>query len=73
MVNKDWTAESLNDAYRKGYFIGLSGRHRERCPFDQQPIMASAWEAGWHDGLEAVRERRLSQAAVKLNKGTGGR
>lgn len=65
MANNDWNAENLNDAYRKGYFVGLSGRHQERCPYVRQVILAAAWEAGWHDGLEAAQEWRSSRSRVR--------
>ena len=61
---KNWTVESLNKAYRKGYLFGLSGESRSNCPFGSDVVVA-AWEAGWSDGhLEASRigSREFEQA-----------
>lgn len=58
MSNSNWSLERLNEAYRKGYFVGLSGRHGDECPYIGEDVLVSAWEAGWHDGNEAVQEQQ---------------
>lgn len=59
----DWSLEGLNEAYRKGYMQGLAGRTNGDCPYQDQPVLESAWEAGWSDGGEAVQANRRPQAA----------
>ncbi|MCH8552565.1 MAG: hypothetical protein LAT62_11550 [Natronospirillum sp.] len=63
MSQSKWSLERLNEAYRKGYFVGLSGRQRGPCPYEDEDVLASAWEAGWHDGNDAVRIHRARPAA----------
>ena len=52
--DRHWSLESLNKAYQKGYMAGLTNH-----PLSQQPyavdVLAAAWEAGWHDGLEQAQ------------------
>jgi ribosome modulation factor len=57
-----WSLESLNKAYQKGYMAGLTGH-----PLDQQPyaadILSAAWEAGWDDGCEQALIHATSKSA----------
>ena len=46
---QEWSIDALNKAYRQGYTFGLSGTNLQQCPFKSE-VIASAWEAGWHDG-----------------------
>ncbi|HWR79896.1 MAG TPA: ribosome modulation factor [Pseudomonas sp.] len=59
---QQWSLESLNKAYQKGYMAGLTGH-----PLDQQPysadVLAAAWEAGWDDGLEQTQLHPHSKSA----------
>ena len=59
---QQWSLESLNKAYQKGYMAGLTGH-----PIDQQPysadVLAAAWEAGWDDGFEQTRLHPHSKSA----------
>ncbi|WLD58410.1 ribosome modulation factor [Salinispirillum sp. LH 10-3-1] len=50
-----WDIDKLNEAYQKGYFVGLTSKGLADCPFLDQEVLASAWEAGWHDGYEALQ------------------
>lgn len=56
--SQDWSLEGLNEAYRKGYMQGLASRDRATCPYQDQTVLESAWEAGWSDGSEALCARR---------------
>lgn len=56
--SQGWSLEGLNEAYRKGYMQGLAGRDRATCPYHDQAVLESAWEAGWADGGEALQVRR---------------
>lgn len=69
MSQSKWSLERLNEAYRKGYFVGLSGRQRGPCPYEDEDVLASAWEAGWHDGNDAVRLHRTRPTPVAGSAG----
>lgn len=66
-ANQDWSLEGLNAAYRKGYMQGLTGHDITECPYREQAVLESAWEAGWYDGGEALRAHK------KTEKPAGGR
>lgn len=65
----DWSLEGLNEAYRKGYMLGLAGKPSADCPYVGQSVMESAWEAGWHDGGEALRLHRIGNAQLDRKQG----
>ena len=36
-------------AYQKGYLAGVNGKHKERCPHEQEQIKQQ-WLTGWREG-----------------------
>ncbi|MFC3851883.1 ribosome modulation factor [Salinispirillum marinum] len=56
-MQHDGQADNLNAAYQRGYFVGLTGKGLDQCPHPEADILSAAWEAGWHDGFEAVQAR----------------
>jgi ribosome modulation factor len=58
---QDWSLESLEKAYQKGYMAGLTGQpqHSHELSAD---VLIAAWEAGWHDGLEQCQLHRRYRA-----------
>ena len=54
-IKLGWDVESLNKAYRQGYMAAVMGMARERCPYRGDVVIA-AWEAGWEDGEQALRQ-----------------
>lgn len=66
-MNNDGQADHLNAAYQRGYFVGLTGKGLERCPHAEDDILSAAWEAGWHDGYEAVQERSRPLARQRVS------
>ncbi|GGE66456.1 hypothetical protein GCM10011533_18400 [Streptosporangium jomthongense] len=59
-----WDVETLNKAYRQGYMAASMGMDKTRCPYRGEVVVA-AWEAGWDDAEEAVRE----EAAARNDRG----
>ena len=47
----DWSLESLDKAYQKGYMSGLTGQTKLDHGLHADVLIA-AWEAGWNDGHE---------------------
>ncbi|MFY0664280.1 MAG: ribosome modulation factor [Natronospirillum sp.] len=67
MGKETWDIDKLNQAYQKGYFVGLTSKGLSECPYADADVLASAWEAGWHDGYEALQlsnRGRSAQQAV---------
>mgnify|MGYP000184980408 CR=1 FL=1 len=57
MLNdKDYSIESMDKAYRRGYMTGVTG-NRENCPYSTD-VMIAAWEAGRDDGHEYFEEHQ---------------
>lgn len=57
MLNqKDYSLESMDKAYRRGYMTGVTGG-QEVCPYIQD-ILIAAWEAGRDDGTEYFEEHQ---------------
>lgn len=54
-IKLGWDVETLNKAYRQGYMAASMGMERSRCPYRGEVVVA-AWEAGWEDAGEVVRE-----------------
>jgi ribosome modulation factor len=48
---QQWSLESLNKAYQKGYMAGLTSHPLSLQPYAVD-VLAAAWEAGWDDGCE---------------------
>ncbi|WP_320823064.1 ribosome modulation factor [Reinekea sp.] len=61
-----WTLDSLNKAYQQGYMTGLAGQENDRCPYDNE-VLVAAWEAGWDDGTgqygRSLHDRRQARLA----------
>lgn len=47
--------EALNKAYRQGGLAASMGMDKSRCPYRGEVVVA-AWEAGWDDAGEIIRE-----------------
>ena len=57
-----WSLESLNKAYQKGYMAGLTNHALNQQPFSVD-VLAAAWEAGWADGQEQAMLHPHSKSA----------
>jgi ribosome modulation factor len=55
-ADKDYSLESMDKAYRRGYMSGVTGNH-EQCPYETEVLIA-AWEAGFDDGHEFFLEHQ---------------
>lgn len=62
-----WDIDKLNQAYQKGYFVGLTQKGLQDCPFGNEEVLASAWEAGWHDGHEALQLSQRSRSSRRVS------
>lgn len=49
--DQQWSLESLNKAYQRGYMAGLTGQPISSHGYSAD-VLAAAWEAGWDDGRE---------------------
>ncbi|GLQ33121.1 ribosome modulation factor [Litoribrevibacter albus] len=57
MLNdKNYSLESMDKAYRRGYMTGVTGS-QEHCPYTTEVLIA-AWEAGRDDGNEYFEEHQ---------------
>ena len=56
-IKLGWDVESLNKAYRQGYMAANMGMSRDCCPYRGEVVVA-AWEAGWEDSGQAVKDAR---------------
>jgi len=54
--DKNYSIESMDKAYRRGYMVGVTGSH-EPCPYNTEVLIA-AWEAGRDDGHEFYEEHQ---------------
>ncbi len=59
---QQWSLESLNKAYQKGYMAGLTGHSLNQQPYSAE-VLAAAWEAGWDDGQEQAQLHPQSKSA----------
>ena len=59
---QQWSLESLNKAYQKGYMAGLTDHQLNQQPYTAD-ILAAAWEAGWDDGCEQALIHATSKSA----------
>lgn len=57
-----WSLESLNKAYQKGYMAGLTSHPLNLQP-DAAEVLKAAWEAGWCDGHEQAQLQLHSKSA----------
>lgn len=57
-----WSLESLNKAYQKGYMAGLTG-HPLNLQADAAEVLTAAWEAGWWDGQEQAQLQTHAKSA----------
>jgi len=57
-----WSLESLNKAYQKGYMAGLTDHPLNVQP-DAAEVLTAAWEAGWRDGQEQAQLQPHSKSA----------
>ena len=53
-----WSLESLNKAYQKGYMAGLTDH-----PLNAAEVLTAAWEARWWDGQEQAQLQPHSKSA----------
>ncbi|MCU1718547.1 ribosome modulation factor [Pseudomonas sp. 5P_3.1_Bac2] len=58
---QDWSLESLEKAYQKGYMAGLTGQAQHAHELSAE-VLVAAWEAGWADGLEQYQLHRRHRA-----------
>lgn len=59
---QQWSLESLNKAYQKGYMAGLTSHSIDQQPYTAE-VLEAAWEAGWMDGQEQVLLQPQSRSA----------
>ncbi|MGM0481295.1 MAG: ribosome modulation factor [Pseudomonadota bacterium] len=45
--------DRFDRAHTQGYKAGLSGRSKEKCPYQTQDDIRSQWLGGWRDAMEA--------------------
>nr|WP_166269824.1 hypothetical protein [Marinobacter caseinilyticus] len=62
-IKLGWDVEALNKAYRQGYMAASMHMARERCPYRGDVVMA-AWEAGWEDSVESIKDIDASNGVV---------
>ncbi|WP_100639169.1 ribosome modulation factor [Marinobacter salexigens] len=56
-IKLGWDVEALNKAYRQGNMAAAMNMDKTRCPYRGEVVVA-AWEAGWDDAVEAIREEK---------------
>ncbi|SDU33132.1 ribosome modulation factor [Pseudomonas pohangensis] len=59
---QQWSLESLNKAYQKGYMAGLTSHSLNQQPYTAD-VLQAAWEAGWSDGQEQALLQPQSRSA----------
>lgn len=62
-IKLGWDVEALNKAYRQGYMAASMGIDKTRCPYRSEVVIA-AWEAGWADAGEVIREESAMKGAM---------
>jgi len=58
-IKLGWDVEALNKAYRQGYMAASVGMDKTRCPY-RGDVVVAAWEAGWDDAGQVVRDQRAA-------------
>lgn len=56
-IKLGWDMDTLNKAYRQGSMAASMGLDKSRCPYRGEVVVA-AWEAGWDDADQVVRDGR---------------
>ena len=58
--NNSIRAESVEDAYQRGYEQGSSSKKKSRSPY-QDEVLSSSWEAGWLDAKNSLDSMHSEQ------------
>jgi ribosome modulation factor len=68
MVNSipsDNKAMPIHQAYSDGYLNGIKGVVADLNPFADSSMLFVAWEAGWEDGVELHKMKKITHPHVK--------